>query len=125
MRDICLRLIVIVIRHKVLDGVFGEKLPEFCAKLRCKRFVVGKHERGAVELFDDACHRKGLARAGDSQQNLFLNAVFNTAHQLLNSLRLVAHGGIWGYQFEPVHTESLLYTNRCIISQKYKNHKAV
>ena len=46
--DVCLGLIVVVVRDKILDSVFREKLAELRAQLRGERFVVRQHERRAV-----------------------------------------------------------------------------
>ncbi len=46
--DVRLGLIVVVVRDKILDSVFREKLAELRAQLRGERFVVRQHERRAV-----------------------------------------------------------------------------
>lgn len=43
--DVCLGLIVVVIRHEEFDGVLGEERAEFGAELCGKGLVVGEHER--------------------------------------------------------------------------------
>ena len=60
-RDVRLGLIVIVVGDEILDGVFREKLAELRAELRGKRLVVREHERRAVQLRDDVCHRECFA----------------------------------------------------------------
>lgn len=42
-RNICLRLIIVVIAYKVFNSVFGKKLLEFRAELCGKRFIVGEN----------------------------------------------------------------------------------
>ena len=60
-RDVRLGLIIIVVGDKIFDGVFREKLAELRTELRGKRFVVREHERRAVQLRDDVCHRERFA----------------------------------------------------------------
>ena len=60
-RDVRLGLIVVVVGDKILDGVLREKFTEFRTELRGKRFVVREHERRAVQLCNDVCHRERFA----------------------------------------------------------------
>ena len=60
-RDVRLGLIVVVVGDKILDGVFREKFTEFRTELRGKRFVVREHERRAIQLCNDVCHRERFA----------------------------------------------------------------
>ena len=92
MGDIGLGLIVVVVGDKVFHRVFGEKLLEFRAKLRGEGLVVRQHERGALDFFDDARHREGLARARDAEQDLLVEAHLHALRQLFDGLRLVARG---------------------------------
>ena len=89
-RYICLGLVIIVIRYKILHRIFGEELAELRAKLSGKRFVVGKNERGTVDIGDNVRHGKSFARTGNAEQSLFFISVQNTLGQLFDSLRLVA-----------------------------------
>ena len=60
-RDVRLGLIVVIVGDEVFDGVFREKLAELRTELRGKRFVVREHERRAVQLRNDVCHRERFA----------------------------------------------------------------
>ena len=51
--DIGLRLIVVVVGHEVFHGVFREEGPELLTQLGCQGFVVGQHQGGPLDLFDD------------------------------------------------------------------------
>ncbi len=100
--DIGLGLIVVVVGYKVFHRVVGEKLLELTAELGCQRLVVGQHQGGTVHLGNDIRHSKGLARAGYTQQGLFLVPGQHPRCQLFNGLGLVTGGFIRGYQFKPV-----------------------
>ena len=116
MRDIRLRLVIIVIADEVFDRVFGEKLLEFTAKLRGKRFIVRQHKRRTVDARDHICHRESLARSGDAKEHLFVQAVFHPCNELFDRLGLIARGLIGRYQFKRIHSFSLIILNRIIIS---------
>ena len=90
MRDICLRLIVIVIGNEILHRVVREKLLEFRAQLCCQGLIMSQHQRGALYLLNDFRHGIGLAAAGHTQQHLLINPVIQTVYQGLYGLRLVA-----------------------------------
>ncbi len=107
MGDVRLRLIVVVIADKVLHGVVREELPELLAELGRQRLVVGQHQRGALDLLDDLGHGVGLAGAGDAQQDLLPQAVFDALCQGLDGLGLIAGGLILRYHFESRHATPL------------------
>ena len=90
MRDIRLGLIVVVVADEVFHRVLGKKLLELRAQLRGERLVVRQHQRGALDLFDHARHREGLARAGHTEQHLLVQSQFDAARKRGNGLRLVA-----------------------------------
>ena len=100
MGDVGLRLVIIVIRNEVFDGVFREEFPEFAAKLGGKRLVMRQHKRRSVQVRDHGGHRKGLARAGHAQKHLLLHSLFQPLGQRRNGLRLVAGGRIRRVQLE-------------------------
>ena len=83
---ICLRLIIIVVRYKILDGILGEEFPEFGAQLSRQGFVVGEHQGRTVDLGDNIGHGKRLARSRNTEQNLFLESFFDPFGQLFNRL---------------------------------------
>ena len=94
--NICLRLIVVVIGNEVFHSVLRKELPELRAKLRCQRFIMGKNQRGSVAVGDDIRHGKSLAGAGDAKQHLIAQTHFDAAGQLINGLRLISRGFIFG-----------------------------
>ena len=98
--DVGLGLVVIVIGDEVLDGVVGEKLPEFAVQLGRQGLVMGQHQGRALDLLDDVGHGEGLARARDPQQRLERQAALEALHETRDRLRLIAGGGVVGHQFE-------------------------
>ena len=102
--DIRLRLIVVIVGDKIFHGVLREELPELLAKLRRQRLVVGQHQSGPLDLFDDLGHGVGLAAAGDAQEHLLAQTALQTLRQLLDGLGLVPGGGVFGYDFELRHS---------------------
>jgi len=109
--NISLRLIVVVVTHKVFDGVIGEELLELGGKLGGQGFVMADDQRGALHALDDVGHGEGLAGAGHAQERLVFIAFFQPLHELIDGLRLVAS-----------HTEigdNLEWRHDSIIAQKF------
>ena len=51
----------------------------------------GRTQKGSpIEFFDDACHRKRLAAAGNAQKNLRGKPVTHAFDEFVNGLRLIA-----------------------------------
>ena len=86
------RLVVVVVRNEILDGIFRKKLAEFRVKLRRQGLVRGQHQGRTPGTGDDVGHRIGLARAGHAKQGLEGEAVFQAVNQRSNRLRLVTGG---------------------------------
>jgi hypothetical protein len=89
-RNVRLRLVVVVIRDEIFDGVVREELAEFGVELRRERLVRCEHERRAAASRDHVRHRVRLARAGDAEQRLERQAVGEALGQLFDRFRLVA-----------------------------------
>ncbi len=104
MRDVRLRLIIVVIRDKILDRVFREKLLELAAQLRRKGLIVRQNKCRPVDAGDDVCHREGLAGAGDAEQHLFVYSVLNACHKAVYRFRLVPRRLIRRYKLEFIHS---------------------
>ena len=102
-RDVCLRLVVVVVRDEVLDRVLREELPELVAELGGERLVVGDHERGPLDLLDRERHRGRLARSGHSQQRLEAVTVLDPMRKPGHRSRLVGDGLIGGVELELRH----------------------
>jgi hypothetical protein len=99
-RDVCLRLVVVVVADEVLDRVLREVLLELAVQLRGQRLVVRHHQRGALHALDDVRDREGLARARDAEERLVRQAVLEPLDQLLDRLRLVARRLVVRLQLE-------------------------
>lgn len=105
--DVRLRLVIVVVRHEVFHGVFREEGPELLTQLGCQGFVVGQHQGGPLDPLDDLGHGIGLAAAGNAQQHLIPQAVFNAAGQCVDGLGLIPAGGIIRYHLELSHKRLL------------------
>ena len=103
-RNVGFGLIIIVITDEKFDSVFGEKFAEFVAELRRKRLVVRDDERRTLQALDYVRHSKGLAAAGDSEQDFGGKTAFQTRSQTVDCRGLVAAGGELAYQFEGLHS---------------------
>ena len=113
LRDVRLRLVVVVVGDEVLDGVRREELAELVAELRGQRLVVRDHERRLLRLLDDPGHRRGLAGAGGAEQGLVALARQEGARELLDRARLVPGGDVAGGCLEFCHPgNSLARGNR-------------
>ena len=91
LRNVCLRLIVVIVADKVADVVVGEKGFELARKLRGERLVVRDDEGRPLHALDDLCHRICLARSRRTEENLRGHPVLNTAREVCDCLRLIAH----------------------------------
>jgi hypothetical protein len=69
-RQVGLGLVVVVIRHKVLDRVVREEFLELARQLGRERLVVGDHQRGPVHGGDRRGDRERLAAAGHPEEDL-------------------------------------------------------
>ena len=88
-----------------------KKLLEFRAQLRGQGFVMGQHQCGPLDLFNDLGHREGLTGPGNPQQGLFLQPVVQAHGQGLNGLGLVPGGGIVADNFKFGHGPHLARTD--------------
>ena len=59
--DVCLGLVVVVVRDEILHGVLREELAELRAELGGQGLVVREHQRRALDALYDLGHRIGLA----------------------------------------------------------------
>ena len=103
---ISLRLVVVIVRHKVFNGIVWKKLLELRAQLCGKYFVVGKNKGGAVDTLDNICHGEGLSRACYSHKCLFLHSAFKTFYQCVHSLGLIPGKLIIADKFKVIHNNS-------------------
>ena len=66
--DVRLGLVVVVVRHEVLDRVVRKELAKLVAELRRERLVVGDHKRGSLQLLNDKRHRGRLTCPRSAEQ---------------------------------------------------------
>ena len=102
-RDVRLRLVVVVVGDEILHGVVREKLLELAAQLRREDLVVREHERRPLDALDDLGHRVRLAGAGHAEQHLLVDAVFQPLHERVDRLGLVARRLIGRNDFKIRH----------------------
>ena len=74
-RQVRLGLVVVEVADEVLDRVLREELAELGVQLRGEGLVVGEDQRRPVGRRDDLGRGVRLARAGDAQQDLVLQAL--------------------------------------------------
>ena len=103
LRDVRLRLVVVVVTHEVANGVVWKEFFHLFIELRRKRLVVTDEERGLTGARNDIRHREGLAGTGGAQQRLELFAARESRHQLFDRLRLIASGLVGALKAEHRH----------------------
>ena len=106
MRNISLRLIVVVIRNKILNSVLGKKFAELTAQLRRKGFIVRKNQGRTVKVRNNVCHCKGFSRTRNAEKRLLLISVQNTLSEFFYCLRLIARGLISRMKNKFIHFKS-------------------
>ena len=103
-RDVGLRLVVVVIAHKVFHSIRGKELLELVIKLRRQRLVVRQNQRRPVRGLDHLGHGERLARPRYPQQHLVLLARRQPLQQLLDRPRLIPPRLVTGHQLK-VHAK--------------------
>ena len=103
LRNVGLRLVVVVVRDEVLHRVVRKELAELVAELGCQRLVVCDHERRSPDLLDRPGHRRRLARARRADQGLVAIAGLEAFGQRADGSRLVAGRAVGGGCFELGH----------------------
>jgi len=101
--DIGLRLIIIVVAHKILDGIAGKERLEFRVKLGRQSLVVGYDERRPLDPLNHVRDREGLPGTRDTQKDLVRIALFDSRCQFLNRLGLIAFWFEIRYHFKEIH----------------------
>jgi hypothetical protein len=92
LRHVRFRLVVIVVRDEILDGILREELAELRIQLGCEGLVRGEHDRRTAGSGDHVGHRISLARTGHAEQRLVHQAVLDALDQTLDRRGLVARG---------------------------------
>src|SRR5690606_29460401 len=99
-RNVCLRLVIVVVRHEVLDRVPGQELPELPIQLGGERLVVREDQRGLAVVGDDVRQGHRLAGTGDAEQRLVPVSPDEAAGELGNGPGLVPGRLEWGDDVE-------------------------
>ena len=89
-RNIGFRLVIIIIRHEIFDGVVRKEILELAIKLRRQNLVWRQDQGGPLQFFNHLGHREGLARSGHPEQHLIALLVAHPGDQLLDRSRLIA-----------------------------------
>ena len=82
LRDVGLRLVVVVVRDEVLDRVVRQQLAELIGQLSRQGLVGREHEGRALQLLDEPRRRRALAGARGAQQHQILLAMLDALGQL-------------------------------------------
>ena len=99
-RHIRLRLVVVVVGDKVVDGVVGKEVAVLLRELGSERLVVRNNECRLLHLLDNVRRREGLPRAGHTEERLVRHTRLIALHQLLNRLRLIPRRCFFCREFE-------------------------
>ena len=100
LRDVRLGLVVVVVRHKVFDGVVRKQFPELVGQLCGQCLVGGQHQGGPLQLLDQPRRRRGLAGARGAEQHDVARTGLHPAGDLGDGGRLVARRLIVGHNLE-------------------------
>lgn len=95
--------VVVVGGDEVSHGVFREQGLELALGLGGQRLVVGDDQGGPVDRRDGVRHREGLARSGDTQQDLMPLFPFQPGHKPLDRLGLIPLRRKWAHQLKCPH----------------------
>ena len=90
LRNVGLRLVVVVVGNKIVNGALRKKLFKFLIKLGGQHFVGGYDQRGQIHLFNHRCHRKSFAGTGNAQKHLVFLAGFQAGDKLFYRLHLIS-----------------------------------
>ena len=100
-RHIGLRLIIIIVTDKILDGVVRKKALHLAIELRRKRLIRRQNQGWLLHHLHHLGHGEGFARAGDAEQHLILLGRLNAGDQLTDGIGLVAIRLEGADHFEP------------------------
>ena len=105
-RDVCLRLIVIIVRNKIMHCVLGEELSILLCELGRECFIVRENKRRLIIFRDNICHRKRLPASSDTEERLMPHSRRKSFFKFLNRLRLIPRWHPWRVEFEVSHDNS-------------------
>ena len=103
-----LRLVVVVVRDEVLNGVLRKELPELITELGRQGFVVGQDQSRPAGLGNDVGDGEGLTGSRRPQQGLIALARFHASHERLDRLGLIPFGLVGSVDFKRVRHRAIL-----------------
>ena len=89
-RQVSFRLVIIVIRHIILDCILREKALELAIQLGSQRLVMAQNQCRLIDIGNDVGYGKRFPRPGHSQQGLCRKPLANPVRQLGDGLGLVS-----------------------------------
>ncbi len=92
LRDVRLRLVVVVVRHEVVHAVVRKQLAHLLVELRRQRLVVADDDRRPLKPRDRVRHRERLPRPRRPKQRHALTPRLQLRRKLLDRLRLIPRG---------------------------------
>ncbi len=90
--DVGLGLVVVIVTDEVFDGVMGEKVFQFAKQLCSQGLVGGNDQGGFLSTCYDVSHGEGLARPGDTEQDLVSQSFFDALRKGLDGMGLIPTG---------------------------------
>ena len=103
MRQISLRLIIVIVRNIILNRILRKKLLHLSIKLGSQRLVMTQNQRRTIHIRNHISNSESLTRTRNTQQHLSTTAPNNTLRQLTNSLRLITRRTIFRRKPESIH----------------------
>ena len=108
-RNVRLGLVVVVVRHEILDRVGRKELLELAVELGGKRLVVGEDQGRPLPRRDGVGERHGLAATGDAQERLIAVTALEPRRQLGDGAWLVPGRGEGGLNLELWHGNKIVW----------------
>ena len=119
-RHVCLRLIIVVVRHEILYGVLGEEGTKLHAELRGEGLVMCQHQCRTIHPCDDVRHGKRFARSRYAEQCLIPHPGIQSGAQLIDCLRLIPRRLIRCVQLELIFHMAVFCTCPLSFSPVYR-----
>ncbi|CAI8305843.1 MAG: Uncharacterised protein [Candidatus Poseidoniaceae archaeon] len=101
--EICLRLVVVVMRNEVFNSILREVASNFVIQLPCKRLVVTENECRNIQSLDHVGHGEGLAASCHTEKDTPLLTILELLNQIIDCTGLIARGLEFTVQSKPLH----------------------
>src|SRR6218665_3785933 len=119
LRHICLGLIVVVIRHKVLDRIIGHKVAKLGCELGREGFVVCQHERWSLHLLNEPRRCRGFARARRTKEHNIALSRGDARNKLRDRRRLITAGWLVADGLKRPHNSGFFHIPQCRESHRH------